>query len=144
MPNTMFHPGLSIGAPNAEAPRGRGRVVAAQEFILVQNSTTAVTVSCVIPAGSILDVLADTTVAWNSATSATLTIGLAAAGTDIVSGVSTATAGRVRPTFSAAQLVAMRRPLSTGTETTLFITITPVGATSAGTTRVTIIYDTDG
>ena len=75
--------------------------------------------------------------AWNSASSAVLTVGKTAAGTDYASGVSTAAAGRVRPTFTATQLSNMNNVTS---NVAVIATITPTGATSAGTTIVTLLY----
>jgi hypothetical protein len=67
----------------------------------------------------------------------TLTVGTAAAGTQYAGSVDAKTAGRVRPTFSAAQLAAMD---DIDTNTSVVATITPVGATSAGQVRVTLVY----
>jgi len=116
-----------------------------QQVTLNQNSTTAVSATIYLPKHSIInDVLSDTLTAWNSATSANLTVGTAAAGVQYAGGavgngeaVSTKTAGRARPAFLATQLSTM---LDTGSNEAVVITITPVGATSAGQTVVTIIY----
>lgn len=138
MPPTMFPPGLMVGAPNALG-QGQGHVTASQGAVINQNGTNAVTATLLLPPGEIQDVIVDVLVAFNSATSATLTIGTAAAGgTEIASAVSVAVAGRVRPTFTAAQLAAFVRPV----ETILFITVTPVGATTLGQVRATVVYET--
>ena len=117
-----------------------GTASLSQTFTLTQNSTTAVSQALAIPQGAqIIDIITDTTVLWNSATSATLSVGNVAAGTQYASGVDVKTTGlRIRPTYTAAQLTAMS---NVGTNGNIVITITPVGATSAGTTIVTIIYD---
>ncbi len=122
-----------------------GVVTLMQETSITQNSTTAVSSTLYIPAGSkITDIIVDVLTAFNSATSATLTVGTAAAGTQYAGSVDAKTAGRVRPTFTAAQLAAMSNVSTTGTAapTTapVVVTITPVGATSAGYVRVTILY----
>jgi hypothetical protein len=106
---------------------------------LVQNSTTAVSATLYLPKHSVItDIIFDSTTAWNSATSATGSVGIAAAGTEYASGVNTLAAGgaRSRPTFTAAQLAAMLDASGA-----VVVTITPVGATSAGQTTVSVIYE---
>ena len=123
----------------------QGFAVLTQSTSLTQNSTTAVSSTLYIPAGSeIIDFNIDVLTAFNSATSATLTIGTAAAGTQYVGSIDAKTAGRAAITFTAAQLAAMNGVTTTGTAapTTapVVVTVTPVGATSAGYVVVTIIY----
>ena len=92
----------------------------------------------VLPAGSqILQVFTDTLAAWNSVTSAGLTIGSAAGGTEYASSVDVKSAGREAPTLSDAQLAAMD---DIGTNTTVHIRVAQVGNTSAGQARVTVLY----
>ena len=79
----------------------------------------------------------DVTTAFDSATSAIITIGTAAAGTQYVGSINAKTAGRAAITFTAAQLTAM---LNVGTNTAVVITVTPVGATTAGAVTVTAFY----
>jgi hypothetical protein len=123
----------------------QGFAVLTQSTSITQNSTTAVSSTLYIPAGSeIIDFNIDVLTAFNSATSATLTIGTAAAGTQYVGSIDAKTAGRAAPTYTAAQLAAMNGVTTTGTAapTTapVVVTVTPVGATSAGYVVVTIIY----
>jgi len=116
----------------------QGLVVLSQVATLTQNSTTAVSHTFHVPANSqLVDIIADTSTAWDSGTSAVLTVGSAAAGTQYASGVDTTAAGRVRPTFTGAQLASM---LDVGSTTAVVATITPTGATTAGTTTVTLLY----
>lgn len=100
------------------------------------------TIAMEIPAGStIIDVLADVLVVYNpGAGSATLTAGTAAAGTTYVSGVDVKTAtGRIRPTFTAAQLTSMAN--IGATNVTVFFTIAKTTTNpSTGSVRVTLIY----
>lgn len=122
-----------------------GVVTLMQETSITQNSTTAVSSTLYIPAGSkITDIIVDVLTAYNSATSAVLSVGTAAAGTQYASGVDAKTAGRVRPTFTAAQLAAMSNVSVLGvaapTTAPVVVTITPTGATSAGYVRVTVLY----
>lgn len=124
----------------------QGYVTLVQSTSLTQNSTTAVSSTLYIPAGSIiLDFFIDVLTAFNSATSATLTVGITAAGTEYVSGVNVkAATGRIAPTYTAAQLAAMSNQTVLGvaapTTAPLVITITPVGATSAGYVNVSVQY----
>jgi hypothetical protein len=123
----------------------QGYAVLTQSTSITQNSTTAVSSTLYIPAGSqIIDFNIDVLTAFNSATSATLTIGTAAAGTQYVGSVNAKTAGRASITFSAAQLAAMSGVSVLGaaaaTSAPVVVTVTPVGATSAGYVEVTIIY----
>ena len=123
----------------------QGFAVLTQSTSLTQNSTTAVSSTLYIPAGSeIIDFNIDVLTAFNSATSATLTIGTAAAGTQYVGSIDAKTAGRAAINYTAAQLAAMNGVTTTGTAapTTapVVVTVTPVGATSAGYVVVTIIY----
>lgn len=122
-----------------------GVVTLMQETSITQNSTAAVSSTLYIPAGSkITDIIVDVLTAYNSVTSAVLSVGTAAAGTEYASGVNAKTAGRVRPTFTAAQLAAMSNVSVLGvaapTTAPVVVTITPTGATSAGYVRVTVLY----
>jgi hypothetical protein len=123
----------------------QGFAVLTQSTSITQNSTTAVSSTLYIPAGSrIVDFNIDVLTAYNSATSATLTIGTAAAGTQYVGSIDAKTAGRAAITYTAAQLAAMNGVTTTGTAapTTapVVVTVTPVGATSAGYVVVTVLY----
>jgi hypothetical protein len=123
----------------------QGFSVLTQNTSITQNSTTAVSSTLYIPAGSqIIGFNIDVLTAFNSATSATLSIGTAAAGTQYVGSVNAKTAGRASITFSAAQLAAMNGVSVLGaaaaTSAPVVVTVTPVGATSAGYVEVTIIY----
>lgn len=144
----MAGPGTTFTGPvisgdkkyaDGNGPANVGLCVLSQVATLTQNGTTAVSHQFVLPYGAqIVDILADTTTAWNSGTSDTLSVGTAAAGTQYASGVSTATTGRVRPTFTAAQLSAMS---NIGANTSVYATVTPVGtAATTGSTTVTILY----
>jgi hypothetical protein len=123
----------------------QGFSVLSQSTSITQNSTTAVSSTLYIPAGSrIVDFNIDVLTAYNSATSATLTIGTAAAGTQYVGSIDAKTAGRAAITYTAAQLAAMNGVSVLGvaapTTAPVVITVTPVGATSAGYVVVTVLY----
>lgn len=122
-----------------------GYAVLEQETSITQNSTTAVSSTLYVPVGSkIVDIIVDVLTAFNSATSAVLSVGTAPAGTQYAGSVDAKTAGRVRPTFTAAQLAAMSNVSVLGvaapTPAPVVVTVTPTGATSAGYVRVTIVY----
>ena len=103
---------------------------------LVQNLTF------VLPANAVInDIKVDVLTAFNSATSATLSVGTASAGTQYASGVNAKTAGRTTPTFSAAQLLAMS---NITTNTSVVVTVTSVGQPGAGQVFVTLEYTQTG
>lgn len=115
-----------------------GYATLSQTGTITQNSTNAVDLTFYLPDGAqIVDILCDVTTAFDSATSATLTVGTASADTTYAGSVNAKTAGRTRPTFSGAQLAAMA---NVGTNRTVVATVTPVGATTAGAVNVTLIY----
>lgn len=142
-PGTVFAGPLVSGNHFGQNSLGigpnQGLAILMQQVTLVANAANAVSATVYAPKHSILiDVLVDTTTAWNSATSDTLSVGTAAAGTQYVSGVDVKTAaGRQRPTFTAAQLAAM---LDTGSNEAIVATVTPVGSAAAGQTTVTYVY----
>lgn len=123
-----------------------GLAVLQQETSITQNSTNAVSSTLYIPVGSkIVNILVDVLTAFNSGTSAVLSVGTSAGGTQYASGVDVKTAtGRITPTFTAAQLAAMSNVTVLGaaapTTAPVVVTVTPTGATSAGYVRVTIVY----
>lgn len=123
-----------------------GLAVLQQETSITQNSTAAVSSTLYIPVGSkIVNILVDVLTAFNSGTSAVLSVGTSAGGTQYASGVDVKTAtGRITPTFTAAQLAAMSNVTVLGaaapTTAPVVVTVTPTGATSAGYVRVTIVY----
>ena len=141
MPETLFPPNIKSGYPSADGT-GKGSVVLSQSARITQNSTNAVSVVFYVPQAypdavvRILDIIFDVETAFNSATSATGTVGTAAAGTQYAGSIDAKVAGRARPTFTGAQLTAMRA-VSSGE---VWFTITPSGATSAGVVTCTLVY----
>jgi len=133
---------LKTGEPNGP---NLGLAVLEQETSITQNSTTAVSSTLYIPVGAkLIDIIVDVLTAFNSATTAVLSVGTTAGGTEYASSVDAKTAGRVRPTFTAAQLAAMSNVSVLGvpapTPAPVVVTVTPTGATSAGYVRVTLVY----
>lgn len=144
-PGTQFA-GPLISGPrhyaDNDGPANVGYVVLTQTALLTQNGAdTNVSATFTIPEHcQILDFLIDQLVQWGSATSAGLTVGTAALGTQYVSSVNvkTASVGRqANPTLTLAQLQAMA---DTGTNKSVVATVAVVGATAAGQTRVTMRY----
>ena len=106
---------------------------------LVQSATVY------IPAGArITGFTIDVLTAFDSATSATLSIGTSAGATTYVGSVNAKTAGRAAPTLSAAQLAAMAGLTTAGADSAtvapVVVTVTSVGAPTAGVVTVGIDY----
>lgn len=139
MAATTFSGPVKIGDQREGSTANTGYTVVTQYGTHVQNSTTAVDTVFYLPANAqILDAYFETATAWNSGTSATGSIGITSGGTEYGGSVDLkATAGRLRPTFTGAQLTAM---LNIGTNTTVYFTSTISGATSAGTGRCVLVY----
>ena len=115
-----------------------GLAVLSQTVLIDFDATLVQSKTVNLPQDSqIVDIIVDVLTDYNSASSATLTVGTAAAGTQYAGSVNAKTAGRVRPTFSAAQLAAMD---DVDTNTTVVATVTSVGQPTAGQVRVTYLY----
>lgn len=120
------------GGPNI------GLAVLSQTALINFDATLVQSATFNLPADSqILDFNVDVLTAYNSATSATLTIGTAAAGTQYVGSIDAKTAGRAAITYTAAQLAAMD---DIDTNRSVVATVTSVGQPTAGQVRVTIVY----
>lgn len=139
MGQTSFSGPMKIGTVREGANVNLGGVVLTQTVALAQNSTTAVSGTMKVPANAqILDLYCDVGTAYNSGTSATLSVGTAAAGTQYVGSVDVkSAAGRISAAFTGAQLLAMA---NVGANTSVVATVTPSGSTSAGHVRVTMLY----
>lgn len=145
----MAAPGTAFAGPLISGPRryadtsgpaNVGLAILSQTAVLAQNSTNNVSATFTLPPNSqIVDFLVDTTTAWNSAVSAGLTIGTAALGTQYVSSIDVKanTSPRAALAPTTAQLAAMA---NIGSNTSVVATVAVSGATSAGSTRVTIRY----
>jgi hypothetical protein len=112
--------------------------VLSQTVLVTRDATLVQSATINLPVNSqIVNIICDVLTAYDSATSTTLTVGTAAAGTQYASGVNARTAGRTTPTFTAAQLAAMA---NIGATTTVVATATSVGQPTAGQVRVTVNY----
>lgn len=141
--HTYFGSTLTAGSALTEETNG-GYVVLSQTISLTSNSGAAVSGSISIPAGSQIigfnvDTLTAPVAGAGTATTAPVTIGTAAAGTQYLSGTDCFAAGRAALTFTAAQLTAMS---NVGTNTSVFATVDPNGTilTTQGVWQVTVTY----
>lgn len=102
-------------------------------------TAAAVTNSVNIPANaSILDFIIDQSLVTTGGTAINLTAGISAAGVEYIASTDIKTTVRLRPTYTAAHLIAMR---DIGANTTVYVQITPTAtAVTAGVTIVTIQY----
>jgi hypothetical protein len=140
MAQTTFSGPLASGDINAGKTGGPnlGFAVLSQTVLLNFDATLVQNATVNLPFGSqILNIVVDVLTAYNSATSATLTVGTASAGTTYASGVNAKTAARTTPTFTAAQLTSMANIGNTGP---VVATVTSVGQPTAGQVRVTYSY----
>jgi len=139
MSQTLWSGPLASGDKQAGAAGGPnvGFVVLSQNVLINFDTTLVQNATLNLPLGSrILNVFSDVITAYNSATSATLSIGTSTGDTTYVSGVNAKTAARTTPTFTAAQLTAMGSTAAAAVVTT----VTSVGQPTAGQVRVTIQY----
>lgn len=138
MGNTTWGGPLRIGDTVSGSLANVGTVVLSQSVTLTQNGTNAVSGTLYLPRRAIItEIFFDILVAFDSATSATGTVGITAGGTEYASGVNCKTGIRVYPTHTRPQIVAMA---STGNTTPVIATVTPVGATTAGSVKVHVQY----
>lgn len=124
----------------------QGLVRLSQFATIVQSGgATLQTATLYIPVGSrITSFDIDVLTAFDSATSAALTIGTTSGSSTYVSGVNVKTAGRAAITFSAAQLAAMAGLTTAGaaspTVAPVVISIVSVGAPTTGVVAVAVSY----
>ena len=148
MSRSTFSGPIKSGTNRYSPYKNTGTTVLSQTLPLVYDATLVQSATFYIPAGSqILNAYVDVTTAYNSATSATLSIGKTAGGTEYASGVNAKTTGRTTPTFTTTQLTNM---LSTPVDvaaansqqasSAVIATVTSVGQPTAGATQVTIQY----
>lgn len=139
--HTYFGSTLVAGSALTEETNG-GYVVLSQTISLTSIAAgTAISGSITIPSGAqIISFEVDTLTApvGNTATTAPITIGTAAAGTEYLSATDAYAAGRAALTFTAAQLTAMS---NVGTNTSVVATVDPNGTvTTQGVWQITVVY----
>ena len=140
MSQTTWTGPLASGDKNAGVTGGPniGLAVLSQTVLIDFDATLVQNGTVYLPYDSqIVDIIVDVLTQYDSATSATVSVGTASGGTQYASGVNAKTGIRVRPTFTAAQLAAMD---DIGTNGTVVATVTSVGQPTAGQVRVTYCY----
>lgn len=120
-----------------------GYVVLSQSVTLTANGAAQVNGTVKVPVGSqILDILADTTTAWNG-TTAPITAGTAAGGTQYSAALSGLTGGRQAAVFTAAQAAAAVTTAADAGDphnSSIVFSAIPTGANTAGVTVCTVLY----
>ena len=108
-------------------------------MLLSFDGTATQNASINLPANSqIISIIVDPLVAFNSATSATLSVGTSSGNTSYVSSVDVkAATSRVLPTFTLTQLGNMQ---NIGTNTTVTATVSSQGTPTAGSVSVAFLY----
>lgn len=142
--HTYFGSTLVAGDALTEATNG-GYATLTQTISLTSTADgLAVSGSITIPAGSqinnfLIDTLTAPVAGGGTATTAPITIGTAAAGTQYLSATNCFTAGRAALTFTAAQLTSMS---NVSTNTSVVATVDPNGtvSTTQGVWLVTVVY----
>jgi hypothetical protein len=145
MAQTYFGSTLRAGSGTLTDTTDGGFVVMMQtSTVTTVSAGTAVSVTEVLPASSqileiFIDQVVDEVVGGGTATSIAATVGTAAAGTQYISSTNVFAGGRVAPTLTTAQLLAMS---DIGTNTNVVLTIAPNGtiSTTQGVYRMTVVY----
>lgn len=141
--HTYFGSTLVAGDALTEATNG-GYAVLTQNVQLTTNSGAAVDGTINIPAGSqilgfVLDTLTAPVAGAGTATTAPITIGTSAGGTQYVSATDCFAGGRTGIVFTAAQVTAMS---NVGNNTTIYVRVDPNGTilTTQGVFQVSVTY----
>lgn len=135
--SSRFQGRLTVGPDASPRTTGEGIVPVRQYATVSRDATLVQTVTFEIPVGSIItDVFGDVTTAYDSATSATLTVGSAAGGSQYAGSINAKTAGRNTAALTAAQVTAGNGIASS----TVYATVTSVGQPTVGAVRVMIEY----
>jgi hypothetical protein len=140
MSQTTWSGPLASGDINAGKTGGPniGLALLSQTVLIDVGATLVQDGSVFLPYHSqIVDIIVDVLTQYDSATSATLSVGTSSGDTTYASGVNVKTGVRVLPTFTAAQLAAMD---DIGTYGTVVATVTSVGQPTVGQVRVTYRY----
>ncbi len=140
MSQTTWTGPLASGDKNAGIAGGPniGLATLSQSVVIDKSATLVQSATLYIPYGSqLVNIYVDVLTGYNSATSATLSVGTAAGGTTYASGVDVKVEGRTIPTFTKAQLAAMA---NVGNNGNVVATVTSVGQPTLGQVRVTYQY----
>jgi len=156
MSKTTFSGPLNVGVAGND-PLVQGTVTVAQKVYFVPTASitnglyngepavawaataAAATASVVLPANAnIVDFIVDQPVVTTGGTAVNLTSGISAAGVEYIASTDVKATVRLRPTFTAAHLLAMS---NIGANTSVYVQVTPtVSAVTAGVLSVTILY----
>ena len=145
MAQTYFGSTLRAGSGTLTDSVDGGFVVMTQVVsVTTLAAGTAVTAVETLPAGSqilniVIDQIVDEVVGGGSATAIAATVGTAAAGTQYVTSTNVIAGGRLTPTFTTAQLLAMS---NINSSTGVYFTIAPNGtiSTTQGVYTMTVVY----
>ena len=144
MSQTYFGSTLRAGSGTLTDATDGGYVVMTQTTTVTTNSGAAVSSTITLPASSqiigfYLDGVVDAVVGAGTATTAPVTIGTAAAGTQYLSATDAIAGGRIALAFTTAQVAAMA---DIGTHQSVVVTVDPNGTilTTQGVYRVTVVY----
>lgn len=140
MAQTSWSGPLASGDRPPGTPGGSnvGLVVLSQSVVINRDATLVQTASLLLPPNSkINNISADVLTAYDSATSALLSVGSAPGGTQYTNGVNVRTAGRAVAPATGPQCVAQA---DIGANTAVFATVTSVGQPTVGSVRVTVEY----
>lgn len=147
MARTAFRGPIASGTiANSEKSDGtfasdgnQGLVLLTQTGTVDRNATLTSDLTFTLPKNSqIVNFFVDTVTAYDSATSATLSIGTSSGDTTYASGLNAKTAGRLTYTPSAAQAGAIADIGTTNLK--VWATVTSVGQPTVGSVRVTVAY----
>ena len=137
---TYFEGAVKSGSTPSEFANV-GYAVFAQSVVvsaLAAAGNNNVDVSLTVPRGAqIHSINVDTLTAWDSVTSASLTIGTTAGGAEFYDATDVKTNGRETTTITAADLGLWQ---DVGATNTLVIRVAQTGTTAAGQARVTVLY----
>lgn len=140
---TYMQGALKSGSNASEYSTDVGYAVFARTVLLdftaeAGGGSDNVDATIALPTGSqIHSINVDTLTAWDSVTSASLTIGTSAGGAEFYDATDVKSAGREATALSAADLALWD---DVGSTSTLYVRVAQVGNTTAGQARVTVLY----
>ena len=113
MARTVFSGPIKAGTNRYPQYQNVGTTMLFQDAVLNVTSGLTSSQTIYIPAGcQILEIIVDTTVAFNAGSATTVTVGNLSTAAQYAGGVSAQTTGRVYPTFTAAQLANLQSTTS--------------------------------
>jgi hypothetical protein len=135
---STFSGPLKAGTVREGATANVGSALMVQTAEIVRDATLTQNATMYLPANAeIVSIASITQVAYDSATSATLTVGTASAGTQFAGSINAKSAGNQQASPTVAQGVTWR---DIGANTTLVATVTSVGQPSVGKVTVVVTY----